>query len=184
MRPRGVRSTVMRRHSNSEIARWALALAPVLVGLGGCGGGSTASQQSFSASTSAGLSYTLETTQSGNQVCATTTIRAALPDGRPGVNTSHACGPAALGHPLLIQAKSSPESIVIDAPTAGCGPVRGGPSHAALRPLVMRCSSGRPLTRATILPSTKQLVIVGIPKVPVINFPRHRCRIICVTALA
>jgi len=174
----------MTRAIDSRFARWALLLGPALFALGGCGGGSAASRSSFSATTPGGLSYTQETTVQGNQTCTTTTIRAALPNGQPGVNTSHSCGPASASHPLLIQAKSSPGSILVDAPARTCGPVRGGPTRAAVRVLKTQCGSGEPPTRATILPPAKRLVLVGIPKVPVINFPRHPCRIICVTALA
>jgi hypothetical protein len=130
------------------------------------------------------LSYSQETTVQGKQTCTTTTVRAALPNGRSGANTLHSCGPASVGHPLLIQAKSSPESILVDAPTTSCGSVRGGPTHGALHALKTQCSTDQPLTRATILPSVAHIVLVGVPKVPVINFPRHPCRIICVTALA
>ncbi len=174
----------MNRVTKGRAARWALALAPALVALVGCGSGSGAPQSSFSTRTPGGLSYALETTVQGKQTCTTTTIRAALPNGQPGANTSHSCGPASIGHPLLIQAKSSPQSILVDSPTTTCGRVRAGPTHQALRLLTTQCSTGEPLTRATILPAAKRLVLVGIPKVPVINFPRHPCRIICVTALA
>lgn len=161
-----------------------LLLGPAAFALGGCGGGSGATSASFSTKTPGGLSYAQATTVQGNKSCTTTTIRAALPNGQPGVNTSHSCGPASAGHPLLIQAKSSPESILIDQPTTTCGAVRAGPTHLALRRLTTECSTGEPLTRATILPSANRLVLVGVPKVPVINFPRHPCRVICVTALA
>jgi hypothetical protein len=174
----------MNRAINSRLARWTLLLAPAVVALGGCGSGSVTTRSNFTATTPGGLSYAQETTVQGKQSCTTTTIRAALPNGQPGVNTSHSCGPASIGHPLLVQAKSSPESILVDSPTTTCGLVRAGPTHQALHAIRTQCSTGQPLTRATILPSAKRVVLVGVPKVPVINFPRHPCRIICVTALA
>lgn len=175
----------MRRSANRRATRSTLLALPIAAALAGCGSsGSTGTHASFSAKTSTGLSYVLETTVQGKRECASTTIRAALPNGKPGLETSRACGLAPVEHPLLIQAKSSSQSILIDAPAKKCTVVRGGPSHAALRPLVTTCSTAGPLTRATILPATAHLVIVGVTKVPVVNFPRHRCRIICVTALA
>jgi hypothetical protein len=55
-----------------------------------------------------------------------------------------------------------------------------------LHPLVHRCTAtGTPTFRVTTIPAVAHIVIVGIPGVPVLNFPRHRCRTgICITPLA
>jgi hypothetical protein len=170
----------------------ALALALALV-LGGCGGsgGSGGSASSLPAETLAvatphGLSYTLHVTRKGSEQCTMATYRTSLTDGRPLIQTTSSCGePALPGHPFLIQAPSSRLSIVVDISTTGCTRVLGGRTGNALQPLVSHCTSRSPQFRATILPAVRRLLLRGIPGAPVINFPRHPCRLgICITALA
>ncbi len=159
--------------------------AALVVALGGCGsGGGAGASETLTVATSRGLTYTLNISASAKQQCTTTDVRASLAGGRTVHSSSHTCGPPIPGgHPLLIQARSSPESLVVDVPVTGCGTVRGGPSHAALHPLRTRCSERRPRFRVTIVPAEPVVVLVGVPGAPVINFARHRCRIICISAL-
>jgi hypothetical protein len=171
----------MRHHGANLSALGLLALAA----LGGCGSsGPSTSHSAFSASSGTGLSYAVSVSTTGKQQCTTTTIRAKLPNGTPGLESSHSCSPATPGHPLLVQAKTSRRSLLVDVTTSGCGKVRGGTSHARLGALLTHCSTGTPRFRITVLPANPRVVIVGIPHVPVINFSRHPCRVICVTALA
>ncbi|HEX3873791.1 MAG TPA: hypothetical protein VHW26_06575 [Solirubrobacteraceae bacterium] len=160
----------------------------VLLALAGCGGGGSTNPppRALSASTSHGLSYTARITVSGKTQCVSTSYRSALATGQPILQGSHLCGPPAQpGHAVLIQAHGSPESLLSDVSAAGCDTVRGGGTHATLRTLVSRCTTGNPRFRVTILPPARRLVIVGVVGVPVLNFPRHICRSgICVTPLA
>jgi hypothetical protein len=164
----------------------ALAGSALLVALviGGCAGGASSSPPQDLAATTHGLSYKLEVTTSGNEQCTTASYRSALPTGQPILQGSHLCeSPADPGHAVLVQARGSAESMVTDV-SATCGTVRGGVRRTTLRPLVTRCTTGRPAFRVTILPAARRLFIVGIPKLPVINFPRHRCKTgICITPL-
>jgi hypothetical protein len=141
----------------------------------------------LTAATTRGLSYTLTVTSSGKDQCMTASYRSEQANGQLVTEGSHVCGAAAeAGHPVLIQAHASPESMVTDVSARGCRSVEAGPTHAMLRPVVTHCTAGATVFRVTILPKTRrQLVIVGIPGAPVINFPRHVCkRGICVTPLA
>jgi hypothetical protein len=152
----------------------------------GCGGsGGAVAPRTLAASTSHDLSYTLRVTQVGKQQCVTASYRTALPKGQPILQGSHLCGPAAQpGHVVLVQAHASPESLLTDVATS-CTPVTGGSSHHALHRLVSRCTTGKPVFRVITLPALSRVVIVGVPRVPVINFSRHRCRTgICITPLA
>jgi hypothetical protein len=174
----------MRPAANRRLACGAtLALALLLAG---CSvGASNPAPETLVASTSHGLSYRLVLTVDGDQHCATTTYRSALADGRPILQSSHICGPTpAAGQPMLVQARTSAQSMLVDVAPGGCGVVMAGPTHAVLRPVVSRCSIGRPVYRVTILPSASRLVIVGIAGAPVINFSRHVCRMgLCITSL-
>jgi hypothetical protein len=164
-----------------------LALAGCGGGGGGLGGGGSGGPtQTLSASTAHGLSYTLQVSESGKQECTTASYRTAGPKGQPILQGSHLCGPPIQpGHPTLIQSHYSAEAMLADISAGGCGTVRAGPNHTALRPLVSRCTSGSRVFRVTILPKAVHLVIVGVPGAPVVNFPRHQCvRGICVTPLA
>jgi hypothetical protein len=185
---RGMRRGDNRRSGLTGRRLLGLLLVPVLGGCGGAAGPRTATTppDSLAAKTSGGLSYTLRITTKDGQQCTAATYRAALPDGRPLLQGMNSCGPPARpGHPVLIQASSSRESLVVDVPGRTCGTVRAGRTHATLRPVMTRCTAPRPLFRATILPPVSRLLIAGIPGVPVINFPRHRCRIgLCITPLA
>jgi hypothetical protein len=155
--------------------------------LGGCGlGSSSPASETITLATGHGLSYTLKVTTSGRAECTTATYRTSLPDGRPMLQGSHLCGPPALpGRPVLIQAASSRQAMLSDVPASGCGIIRAGRPHAALRPLLVRCTRRKPVHRITVLPVARRLVIVGVPGAPVINFPRHVCRVsLCITPLA
>jgi hypothetical protein len=169
-------------HAGNRLLATGLLAATVL---GGCGAGAGSPPRTLSAATSRGLSYTLQVTTSGKQQCVTASYRTALPDGQPILQGSHLCGPPAQpGHAVLVQAHASPESLLTDVSTA-CGAVRGGATHARLRPLVTKCTTGTPRFRVTVLPAITHLVIDGVLGVPVINFPRHRCRTgICITPLS
>jgi hypothetical protein len=152
-------------------------LALVLAGCVGGGGGG----DSLSAATKHGLSMTLKITDSGTtKECTTFGFRTALPDGRPITQGSHACGRAILyGYPLLVQAHSSAESMIIDVPSAGCGTVTSRAGRAAATTLVVRCTSGDPKFRVTIIPAARRLVLTGIPGAAVLSF-RHR---VCKTGI-
>jgi hypothetical protein len=155
-----------------------------------CGSGTAKpTPVTLSVSTGHGLSYAVQAVQTGTQQCVTATYKMSVAKRTPVVQGSHLCGaPAGPGHPILVQAHGSSESIVADVSATGCGAVHGGSTHASLHLLVSRCSasaSGRDLFRATILPGGRRLVLVGVPGAPVINFPRHVCRRgVCVTPLA
>ncbi len=167
----------------------ALVLALGLV-LAACGsGGGSASNlpaETLAAATPHGLSYTMRITMKGSEQCTMATYRTSLADGRPLIQTTSSCGqPALPGHPYLIQAPSSRQAIVVDTSTTGCGRVLAGRTPGALAPLVSHCTTRSPQFRATILPAVRRLYVRGIPGAPVINFPRHPCRLgICITALA
>jgi hypothetical protein len=173
-----------------RLALSSVVLALVLA-LGGCGSGSGGSASNLPAETLAigtphGLNYTLHVTRKGSEQCTMATYRTFLADGRPLLQTTSSCGqPALPGHPFLIQAPSSRQSIVVDISTTGCGRVTGGRTVNALAPLVSHCTTRSPQFRATILPAVRRLLLRGIPGAPVINFPRHPCRLgICITTLA
>jgi hypothetical protein len=166
-----------------------LGLGGALLGLllGGCSLGSSGPPpETITLATSHGLSYSLKVTTSGKGECATTTYRTSLPDGRPMLQSSHLCGPPALGgHPVLIQAAGSPQAMLADVAATGCGIVRAGRPHAALRPLAVRCTLRKPHHRVAVLPVARRLIITGVPGAPVLNFPRHICRAsLCITPLA
>lgn len=116
----------MTRPISKRAVRSALLAVPVMLTVAGCGSGTTAttSREAFTAQTSTGLSYVLETTVQGTKQCTSTTIRAALPNGKPGIETSSSCGAAGVAHPLLVQAKSSSESILVDSPRRRARPSR------------------------------------------------------------
>jgi hypothetical protein len=165
--------------------------AVAALALAGCGSGaSTPPTETLTAATPQGLSYALTVTASGKQQCLTTTYRIGVPGHAPVIQGSHLCGPVAEpGHPVLIQAQRSPESMIADVSASGCGAVRAGSKHADLVAVLSRCTpgaAGKAEFRVTILPAARRLVIVGIPGAPVINFvPRHVCRrAICLTALS
>ena len=157
--------------------------------VGGCSVATSGSPapETITGGTPRGLDYTLVITARGAQRCTTATYRSKLPDGRAVLQGSHSCANAAAlpGHPLLVQARSSPQALLIDVSPTGCGVVRGGPTHATARPLSSHCSSGRPVYRITLLPAQKRVAISGVPGAPVINFPRHICAMdLCITPLA
>lgn len=159
-------------------------LAGLGLGLGGCGDGGN---QTLSAATRHGLSFTLQITDAGtSKACTTSSYRTALPDGRPITQGSHSCGRAILyGHPLLVQAHTSGQSLVVDVPKSGCGKVTARIGRAAPQRLITSCTSGTPTFRVTIIPAASRLVIQGLPGVPALNFPRHICKSgICLTPLA
>ncbi len=159
----------------------------MLVGLvlGGCGSGGGGVTDNVSAATK-GLTYSLKIAPVGGKRCATASYRTALPDGRPILQSSYSCGPATLaGQPLLIQAKLSRQAMLVDVPPGGCPAVRAGRTLATARSLASSCTSPHPLYRVTILPVSRRLVLIGVAGAPVINFPRHPCRMaICITTLA
>jgi hypothetical protein len=172
-----------RRHRRVVLAA-ALGLA-----LGGCSvaGSGQPAAETITGGTPHGLTYTLRITAAGSQRCTTATYRSALPDGRPVIQGSRTCANAAAlpGHPLLVQARASSQSLLVDVTPDGCGTVRGGSTYASVRPLVSRCGTGRPAYRVTVLPAIRRLALVGVPGAPVINFPRHRCLMsLCLTPLA
>jgi hypothetical protein len=175
------------RHARSRRRLAVLVAATATAALAGCStlGGSSATTQTLTAATAHGLSYKLLVTTDGQRQCVTASYRTALADGRPILQSSHVCGPPAqAGHPVLIQARTSAQSMVADVSATACSGVRVGPTHAALKPAVTRCAGASPRFRVTILPAGPRIVIVGIHGAPVINFSRHRCRIgICVTPL-
>ncbi|MEA2356239.1 MAG: hypothetical protein QOD61_2368 [Solirubrobacteraceae bacterium] len=176
-----------RRRRIAAAAAGAGAALALAAALGGCSIGSgDPPTETLRVATSHGLSYSLEITRQGSQQCTTASYRTASATGQPILQGSHLCGPPARsGHPVLVQAHSSPESIVVDVPPTGCGGVRAGRTRAALRPLVVRCTTRDPRFRATIIPPASRIVIVGIPGAPVLNFPRHPCRVgLCITPLA
>jgi hypothetical protein len=160
--------------------------------LAGCtGGGTTPARQpqSLSATTAHGsLRYTLAVTYRGGQQCLTATYVTAAPNALPTRTTLRRCDkPATTGHPVLIQAHASAESLVVDVPPGNVcgGPVLGGRTAATLRPLAGHCSTPAPAFRVTVLPAARRLVLSGIPGAPVVNFPRHPCTVgVCVTPLA
>lgn len=172
----------------------ARAIVGALLGLAvlaGCGAGKTPAEhpESLSATTAGGsLRYTLAVTYRGGQECMTATYATAAPNAPPTRTTLRRCGkPATTGHPVLIQAHTSPESLVVDVPPGRVcgGRVLGGPTAATLRPLAGHCSTPAPAFRVTVLPAARRLVLRGIPGAPVINFPRHPCTVgVCVTPLA
>jgi hypothetical protein len=167
----------------TRLSRGGVLLAVVLAG---CGGTSAGRQPSVavSAKTSHGLSYSLRITGTGSEQCATSTYSSPLANGRPIVDTAHSCGVPSPGHPVLIQAHTSAESLVTDVTAGSCGRVRAGSRATRLRPVVTHCTTGEPVYRVTILPQAKRLVIAGIPGAPVVNFPRHICSTgICITPL-
>jgi len=170
---------------NRQVTRRAGSGLLLVVLLAGCdvGGASSPPPQALAATTHA-LSYTLRVTTSGKQQCTTASYRTALPKGQPILQGSHLCGPLAQpGHAVLVQAHNSAQAMLTDV-SASCGMVRGGATHKKLGPLVTRCTTSKPAFRVTILPAARRLVIVGVQGVPVINFPRHKCRMgICITPL-
>jgi hypothetical protein len=161
--------------------------ALLVLALAGCSGIGGGGSETLSGQTKHGLSFSLKITDSGSATkeCTTSSYRTALPDGRPITQGSHACGRAILyGYPLLVQARTSAESMVVDVPKSGCGKVTGHAGSVAPQPLVARCTSGEPKFRVTIIPAGRRLVIKGIPGAPVLNFPRHVCKTgICLTPL-
>lgn len=165
----------------------AAGVAAALV-LGGCSAVSSGpTARTLTAATSHGLTYELKVTDDGGKQCTTATYRTATPDGRPILQGAHSCGPPALpGHPVLVQARLSRQSIVIDVAASACSTVRVGRTPATLRPAVSRCTAGAETRfRATVLPPARRLLIHGIPGIPVVNFPRHICRMgLCITPLA
>jgi hypothetical protein len=168
---------------------FAAAVLAAALGAGGCSVATPTSPppETISGGTPRGLNYTLEITTRGAQRCTTATYRSKLPDGRAVLQGSHTCANAAAlpRHPLLVQARTSPQALLIDVSPTGCGLVRGGPTHATARPLSSRCSSGKPVYRVTLLPALKRVALVGVPGAPVINFPRHICTMgLCLTPLA
>jgi hypothetical protein len=175
----------IRDHRRRRIGAAAVAAAAAAT-IGGCSLGSgDPPPETLKVATSHGLSYSLEIARHGSQQCTTASYRTTSATGQPILQGSHLCGPPARsGHPVLVQAHSSSESIVVDVPATGCGTVRAGRTRATLRPLLVRCSTQKPPFRVTVVPPASRLVIVGIPGAPVINFPRHVCRVgICITPL-
>jgi hypothetical protein len=176
--------------SGGSTRRAGLGAIVALLALSACGGGSAATRTvTLSDTTGGGLSYALHVTETGKQQCVTASYEMVVASHPPVVQGSHLCGPAAQpGHPILVQAQGSAESLLADVSATGCGAVRGGSTSTALQPLVSRCSpsgSGKTEFRATILPKARRLYLSGVAGVPVINFPRHVChRGVCVTPLA
>jgi hypothetical protein len=147
----------------------------------------TPAPETITGGTPHGLTYTIRIATAGSQRCTTSTYRSTLPDGRPVLQGSRTCANAAAlpRHPVLVQARSSPQSLLVDVSPTGCGTVRGGSTRATARPLVSRCSTGRPAFRVTVLPALRRLALAGVPGAPVINFPRHHCAMsLCITPLA
>ena len=164
----------------------AAAVAAATATLAGCSLGSGhPPPETLTAATSHGLSYSLQITRQGSEQCATASYRTASSTGQPILQGSHLCGPPARsGHPVLVQAHSSPESIVVDVPPTGCAGVRAGRTRAALRPLVVRCTTREPLFRATTDEEVDRKLTEMKAPFTVINFPRHVCRVgICITPL-
>ena len=179
----------MRRRPDRLLAAAALAAAATTTAVAGCSVARPASPapETITGGTPRGLSYKLEITTNGAQRCTTATYRSKLPGGQPVLQGSHSCANAAAlpRHPLLVQARTSPQALLIDVSPTGCGLVRGGPTHATARRLSSRCSSGKPCFRVTVLPALRRVALVGVPGAPVINFPRHVCTMgLCITPLA
>jgi hypothetical protein len=164
-----------------------LACALLSAALAGCGSSAIDKlPERITAATSHGLRYTLLISYEGGKQCTTATYAATPPRSAPIRQTSRRCDkPAVSGHPTLIQAHGSAESLVVDVPADGCGRVRAGPRTGALHRLSSHCTTPTPDFRVTVLPAARRLVIEGIPGAPAVNFPRHLCRVgICITRLA
>lgn len=155
--------------------------------LAACGASVDALPRTLTIATPHGLYYTLEVAGSGKSACTTSTFRAAATGGHHAIlDTAHVCGPGIVaGHPLLVQTPTSPESLLIDVPASGCGPVLARPKTGPAAPLVSRCSSGAPTFRVTILPQAGRVRLARVAGLPVVDFLRHVCKVgLCVTTLA
>lgn len=160
-------------------------LALTACGSGGNGSGTTPATDTVSVTASKTLSFAIAITGTTKRECRTETYRTTLPDGQPATESSHFCGaPASPGDPVLVQTPKSSRSLLVDVSATGCGVIRAGAKRTALRPLVTRCTTRKPVFRVTILPNVSRLMISGVPDVPVINFGRHVCKTgICITPL-
>jgi hypothetical protein len=164
-----------------------LGLAVVLAGCGSSssdGSSNPAIHTTLTVSTKHGLGYTLAITGSGKKACATQTYRTTLPGGQPIHQSARLCGAAIVaGHPSLVQAYNSAESILIDVPASGCGKVVAVKGTRST-PLTSRCSMSTPSFRVTVLPQARRLQVRGLASPLVINFPRHVCKTgLCITSL-
>jgi hypothetical protein len=131
-----------------------------------------------------GLGYRLEITTKAGQQCTTATYQTRTQDGRTLIQTLHSCGsPSGPGHPVLLQARSSPRAMLLDVPRGGCATVRAGLTPTSLRPVPTRCSAPTPDFRVAVLPAASRLVVSGVPGATVIRFPRSCPVGICIRSV-